>query len=762
MLSRKNKYIIRTIAELNVLVKVVEDCKHPIAYDIESSGLDSIKDTMIGFSVASKDFAAYVVMKSWECSTLIEKISYKDITPVLSALKNKRLVTWNASFDCRFTRRQTNIDLTDSVYADALIMCHTLDENRMSYGLKQVAKEVFGESAVGEQADLFESIKSNGGDKSEYYKADSSILAAYGLKDAALTYDLFDYLEPQLSPSLSALYYEELMPLYTQVIIPMEYKGIPVDVEAMSAALTEITQDITALEESIQSAIAPLLTGFNDWYISAKYPFKLTGRFKEVLGRKYAPLEWPKTDKGVVSLSKVEIEKAKKKHGLADNTYFEQVINQTIRIEPGIIQEIQLELMREDGIKYPFNLLSTDHLKRLFFGSTTTKSALKETPLSRTGKGAPQINDEFLTTMARKYPWAADLQVYKGLNKIKGTYIERFLNEQVDGVFYPSYHMHRTVSGRLSGDLQQLPRPISDEAVNAGNASALEQKHTNKLRHFFKARPGYIFIDDDYESLEPHVFAHVSGDQALIDIFNKGHDFYSTIAIAAEGLSQYSADKKAENYLGKLNKDARQKAKAYALGIPYFLSPYALSKNLNCSESEAKRIYNGYLSGFPELKKWMERTETLIWNQGYIETEFGRRRRYPEALEIYHKFGRVLFDPLELWQRYNEQPSTYEWAKSQAGIAKNARNNSTNVQIQGLSAHIVNRACINIARELKDKKLDAHITMQVHDEIVLYASEECKEEAAKIMQYWMENSVKLKLKLKAVPSFGQTYADAKG
>jgi len=749
-------------SELHEILAQLNLHKH-VAYDIETTGLSPRRDSIIGFSIATESFAAYVVLKAWEGGQLVTKISYDEVKPVLAALTRKRLLGWNFSFDSRFTLAQTGINLAPSLYADGMLLLHTTDENRFSYGLKQVGKEIFGESAASEQKDMLESIKMNGGTEKQYYMADSQLMAKYGIQDAILTYELCKKFNKQLDTKLANLYFDEVIPTYKHVIIPMEFRGMPVNVPYMQSTLQEINADISAIEDSIQAQIAPLLTNFNEWYISTKYPFKLSGQFKEVLGEKIAPAGWPKTPAGTISLNAQAIEKAKKKGELTADSQFERYVKQLERIPQELIHQVQLELLRREGTKYTFNLASKDHLKRLFFGTSTTKSVLNERPLSKTDKGNPQVDSDFLEVMAKKYKWAEELLVYNSLLKIRGTYIERFLESQEDGIFYPQYFMHRTVSGRLSGDLQQMPRPISDEAVASGEYHLLEQKYTNRIRHFFQAKDGYLFIDNDYESLEPHVFAHVANDPALIDIFEKGNDFYSTIAIAAEGLKQYSADKKADNYLGKLNKDARQKAKAYALGISYGLGPFALSKHLNCSEHEAKKIYTGYLNGFPELKKWMDRTQTLVFNQGYIETEFGRRRRFQKEMDMYHANGRdILFEPLELWQRFHDMPATYERMKSIAGQVKNARNNSYNFQIQGLSAHIVNRAAINIAKELQEKQLDAYICMQVHDELVLYCNEQQKEQAAEIMQRQMETSVPLRLKLKAVPSFGKTYAESKG
>jgi len=127
------------------------------------------------------------------------------------------------------------------------------------------------------------------------------------------------------------------------------------------------------------------------------------------------------------------------------------------------------------------------------------------------------------------------------------------------------------------------------------------------VRKFLIAGNGRKVIDADYESLEPHCFASVTGDKALQEIFNKNWDFYSTVAIKTEKLNEdtarfpngVSADKSAPNYLKKLDAPARNKAKAYSLGIAYGMEAYALKMTLGVDQKTAEKLVQGYLDGFP-------------------------------------------------------------------------------------------------------------------------------------------------------------------
>ena len=268
---------------------------------------------------------------------------------------------------------------------------------------------------------------------------------------------------------------------------------------------------------------------------------------------------------------------------------------------------------------------------------------------------------------------------------------------------------------------------------------------------------GTIFVDNDYESLEPHVFAHVSGDEGLKDIFRNGWDFYSTIAIKTEKMEQYSPDKKAANFLKKIVPQARQKAKAYSLGIPYGMGAYALGKSIDVPQKEAQVLIDGYFEGFPELKKWFDESRVQAKTLGYVKTQVGRIRHLPKVKELYERFGDDLLD----WKKRQELERQYgvDKVRSMQMDFVNGLNNSCNFQIQSLSASIVNRAAIQINKRLKEAGISGWVCAQIHDQIITEVEEYRSEEAAKIVQDCMENTTKISLQLKAPPALSHNWKD---
>lgn len=725
-----------------------------VAYDTETTGLNTRSDKVIGIAFSGEESVGYYLpLYYWDGNELRHAINDPDleVRRLLGILNTKKLIMHNASFDCRITDSNFNINLLNSLYCDTILLKHAVDEER-PFGLKDIAKKIQKQigldvdgAANAEQIDMIESIKANGGsvtkDKYELYKADMEKIGIYACADVDLTLRVFNYYSKLLKiDGLDRFFYkEEVMPLLKHVTIPMESRGIPVNLDLLNLSKKEIEQDINILEDSIQLAIEPLLPDFKKWYLWLKYPPRRSGSFAQAL-IEHVSLPLPKTSSGRYSLTNSSLEQL-------EPSIFKDYLLGGDYLPDDVVESVQMIMFRGDDIKYMFNLSSKHHLKKLFF------EILGDEPVSTTDKGNPQVDHLFLNSVKDKYDWMPLLLDYNKLQKLKGSYIDRFLDQQENGVFYPSFFQHRTISGRYGSDIQQLPRPLEP-----GQASDVVIKHTNRMRKFFISGDGYSFIDADYESLEPHVFAHVSGDDNLKNIFINGNDFYSTIAIDTESLKGVSADKNSENYLGKVDKSLRQKAKAYALGIPYGMESFALSKSLNISQQAAFRLISKYLKAYPKLAKWMEDSNIKCLTKGFIKSQAGRIRHLKMASAFwYDKSDRaVLFDPkgdiidsLELWKDWNHIPKKYNSYKWKRKKLKNFLNNAKNFQIQSLAASITNRACIAIAKELKRQNIDGYICAQIHDQIVVRVPEKHAERWKKTVQYLMENSYKISLPLKA-------------
>ena len=765
---QKSYVLVDTIDKLRDMINHVKD-KEIIAFDTETNSLNTRQGTIIGFSVSSEIGEGYymptAIYDKASDSLVNATIDGKDCQDLakqfISKLVGKKLIMHNASFDCRFVKNFYGVDLLPSLYVDTILLVHTVNEEGAGFayaspfGLKSIAKSIQKElgldvekEANEEQVELKTSIKENGGsitrDNYEIYKADINILAKYAAADTDLTLRVYHHFIKELyAQGLETFFFEdEVMPLYREVTIPMEEVGVKLDVEIMKKADLDITEEMNKRSRAV---VTELLSDsrVKHWILNkAKeaYPANNKGAFAQVVVEE-SGIALPKSEKtGKYLITKSEVAR------LPESAVKQFLLNGADVLDEDFSNRISMKMWKEANDGNFFNIQSKDQLGEIAF------SVLGFKPLSETKKGKAQFDEDMLQVISETYEWAKNLRIYNKLLKIKSTYIDRFLNASENEIYYFYYKQHGTVSGRYGSDAQQLPRPKEE-----GDDDPVIIEYTNLVRAFFIPKEGNIFVDCDYESLEPHVFAHVSGDEGLKDIFRNNWDFYSTIAIKTEGLNQYSGDKKADNFLRKHAPKKRNTAKAYALGIPYGMGAYALGKNINVSTKEADKLVKGYLSGFPELDKWMKRSENEAKTLGYVKTQVGRVRHLPKVKAIYETIGDGMLD----WNF--KRKMEFEFGKENVkGLSRdfvNGLNNSKNYQIQSLSASIVNRAALAINREFKIRNIPGMVVAQVHDQLVIEVEEKYSKEAAKIVEDKMINTTKLSIDLKAPATVAKNWRD---
>lgn len=725
-----------------------------VAYDTETTGLNVRKEKVIGFSFTGKPKIGYYFPVFFWNKYIHSLMTHSFYTKercdeLLSILKTKKLIMHNASFDIRVTINYFKFNLLSSLHADTQLMEHTLNEEG-PFGLKEVCtikqKQLGLDSqdfANQEQLELKESVLQNGGkwvDKQkDIYKGDLEIIAKYACADVDLTLRLFQYNEQLLlKENLYTLFYEhEVMPLCKYVTIRMEHRGVYIDLPRLEELHQEITNQIIEYEKEVVEA----LYNTSPWhtYIQAKleeYPVSSKGSFAQELCS-YASLQLPIGANGKFSINKKTIE-------LLPDSCWKQFLltNDAHYLGSSCIWDIRCNLLKKDNeTEHLINIQSKTQLGDLVFNYMGIE------PLAKTAKGSPQFNEDFVESISKDYPWAEKLRVYNKLNKIKSSYYDRFLEKHEDGVYYPTFKQHGTTSGRFSSDFQQLPRPKDEDSVE----HELVKKYNDSIRELVIPAPSYMFIDDDYESLEPRCFADDAGDEALIRIFIDNLDMYSVVAIMAEDIKDASADKKDPSFLKKKYPNVRQNAKAYALGIRYGMKEFKLAKSLDISEDKAAEIIRNYFKAFPKLKAKMDKYLREVKTTGKVTSKFGRVRHLPRAKEIYEKFGDGILDFRNLKKISLKTKVSMDELKIIRKEYNNLLNNALNFPIQSAATSIVNRAAIAMTKKFIENKIDAWVSLQIHDQLVITCREDLCEEAKSMVQSCMEETTKLSMPLVAKP-----------
>ncbi len=152
----------------------------------------------------------------------------------------------------------------------------------------------------------------------------------------------------------------------------------------------------------------------------------------------------------------------------------------------------------------------------------------------------------------------------------------------------------------------------------------------------------------------------------------------------------------------------------------------ALQKNLGTTKEKTEQFYKEYFEAFPTIKSYLDGTRDFAKEHGYTETAFGRRRYFP-----------TISSPAPFLRAFAERMAT-------------------NAPLQGTAADIIKLAIIDIDKALKKAGLrdDAHLVLQVHDELVYETKKEKQEEVRAIivssMIKVMDNSP-IQLKISPVP-----------
>ena len=84
-----------------------------------------------------------------------------------------------------------------------------------------------------------------------------------------------------------------------------------------------------------------------------------------------------------------------------------------------------------------------------------------------------------------------------------------------------------------------------------------------------------------------------------------------------------------------------------------------------------------------------------------------------------------------------------------------------NTPIQGTAADIMKIAMVNVYKELKLRKLNSKIVLQIHDELLIEADEKEKEEVKQILKDCMESACTLNVPLKVEAEEGKSWYQAK-
>lgn len=350
-----------------------------------------------------------------------------------------------------------------------------------------------------------------------------------------------------------------------------------------------------------------------------------------------------------------------------------------------------------------FNINSPRQLGEILF----TKLGLGGGKKTKTGQLSTK--EEVLVELAAEHELPAVILRYRKFGKLKSTYVDALpaLINGRTGRLHTTYAQAVAATGRLSSNnpnLQNIP---------------IRSEEGREIRKAFIPEAGFTILSADYSQVELRIMAALSGDESMREDFLQGHDIHRATASRVFGVP-----------LAEVTDDMRSKAKMVNFGIIYGISAFGLAQRLRIPRGEASEIIKAYFEKYPGIKAAMDASVAFAREHGYVETLSGRRRYLPDI---------------------HSQNNTIKGFAERTAI---------NTPVQGTAADLIKVAMIAIHHEIKHRKLQSRMLLQVHDELVFEAHESEVEQLSALIRDKMENALPMSVPMKVEIGTGINWLEA--
>jgi len=329
----------------------------------------------------------------------------------------------------------------------------------------------------------------------------------------------------------------------------------------------------------------------------------------------------------------------------------------------------------------------------------------------KTASGQYSTNEEKLTELALKHPIAEKILKYRGLTKLLSTYVDalpKMVNPKT-GRIHTSFNQALAATGRLSSqnpNLQNIPIRTPQGA---------------KVREAFIPRDkDHVFLAADYSQIELRLIAEISGDEAMLEAFQKGQDIHAATAARVFDVA-----------LDEVTREQRYRAKTVNFSVIYGAGATNLSRQLDIKRVEATELIANYFAQYQGLKNYMEDIVSEARKNGFVKTLMGRRRYLRDI-------------------------------NSRNGLIRsNAERIAINTPIQGSAADMIKIAMVNIHQAMQSQKLKSKMILQVHDELVFDAHKDELDILKPMIEDKMKNAIpNLKVPILVGIGEGQNWLEA--
>lgn len=200
--------------------------------------------------------------------------------------------------------------------------------------------------------------------------------------------------------------------------------------------------------------------------------------------------------------------------------------------------------------------------------------------------GRPKMDEEILLSYG--HPFCDRVLEYRHIQKEKSTYIDAWLSKcSPESRYYPYFLQHGTVTGRLSGNMQQVPRK-------------------GLVKSLLRAPVGASLVEVDYSQVELRLAAVIANEPGLKRAFKTNHDIHQEVA------DQLDVD--------------RQMGKMVNFLILYGGGASKLSESAGIPYSRAEKIIAQYHETYPNIRRTSSKLTAQALARGHVTHWTGRHR----------------------------------------------------------------------------------------------------------------------------------------
>jgi DNA polymerase-1 len=330
-------------------------------------------------------------------------------------------------------------------------------------------------------------------------------------------------------------------------------------------------------------------------------------------------------------------------------------------------------------------------------------------PALKKTKTGYSTDESVLEQLAAEHDLPARVLAWRRLAKLKSTYLDALppLVSERSGRIHPTFLQSGAATGRLASthpNVQNIP---------------IRTEEGIRIREAFIPAEGTVLLSADYSQVELRILAHYSGDESLIDAFEKGEDIHRRTAAEVAGIDPED-----------VTPDQRARAKAVNFGIIYGSSAFGLANQLGIAQSDAKATIDAYFARYGGVRRFLDETVETAKAQGYVTTLLGRRRYFPDL------------------------------ASRNRVLRQAAERMAVNTVIQGSEADLIKRAMVDLEPLLEEDGLRARMILQVHDELVFEVPEAGIEALSALARERMKGVYALRVPLEVDVGVGRSWREA--